>query len=117
GGAVPFWSAAAGFAAVLGVTCMLAGHERSLATILGGLLGGQFALHTLFSAASEPLHHPAAHEAVPAGSAVMTPDAHGGTDGAAMTLAHTVAALVAAGWLRRRSEERRVGKGRRTARQ
>src|SRR5690606_4683127 len=43
GGAVPFWSAAAGFAAVLGVTCMLAGHERSLATILGGLLGGQVA--------------------------------------------------------------------------
>ena len=99
---VPMWAALAGFCAVLGVTLMLAGHERSLATILGGLLGGQFALHTLFAsatttAAADPMaqHAPAMH-----GAAMHVPgtDASGGT---AMTLAHTAAALVAAWWLRR----------------
>jgi hypothetical protein len=96
---VPVWSAMTGFAAVLGVTMMLAGHERSLATILGGLLGGQFALHTLFAAASDPMGHhaPETHAAMADGAA---PAAHGG-NGLAMTLAHCVAALVAAWWLRR----------------
>ncbi|WP_207943054.1 MFS transporter [Actinomadura sp. KC345] len=107
-GTVPAWAAVAGFCAVLGVTLMLAGHERSLATILGGLLGGQFALHTLFTAASDPVYHQlhgAAHggvhgAAVPGGADVLLPVAHG-SGGTAMTLAHTVAALVAAWWLRR----------------
>ncbi|TDC92938.1 hypothetical protein [Actinomadura sp. 7K507] len=110
-GTVPVWAAAAGFCAVLGVTLMLAGHERSLATILGGLLGGQFALHALFTAASEPMYHhsTAMHgsmdgamhgAAVQAGTDVMLPVAHG-SGGTAMTLSHTMAALVAAWWLRR----------------
>ncbi|GAA0596688.1 hypothetical protein [Actinomadura livida] len=104
-GTVPAWSAAAGFLLVLGVTLVLAGHERSLATILGGLLGGQFALHTLFTAASGPVHHQVAHGTdgmvpVAHGADVLVPVAHG-ADGPAMTLAHTVAAMVAAWWLRR----------------
>ncbi|MFG2086990.1 MULTISPECIES: hypothetical protein [unclassified Spirillospora] len=105
-GTVAAWAAVAGFCAVLGVTFMLVGHERSLATILGGLLGGQFALHALFTAASEPIQrhsaemHAAMGGAAPAGPDVMLPVAHG-TGGTAMTLAHTVAALVAAWWLRR----------------
>ncbi|HEY8481891.1 MAG TPA: MFS transporter [Spirillospora sp.] len=103
-GTVPFWAAATGFFCVLGVTLVLAGHERSLATIVGGLLGGQFALHVLFSAASDAAHHPAAHAAAlheqTAGSDVVLRVAHG-ADGPVMTLAHTVAALFAAWWLRR----------------
>ncbi|QKW39766.1 hypothetical protein HUT06_41810 [Actinomadura sp. NAK00032] len=111
GAAVPLWAGTMGFGAVVGVTLMLAGHERSLGTILGGLLGGQFALHTLFTgAAADPAAHPmpamAGH--TPAMHAAMTDAAampgataaHGG-NGLAMTLAHCVAALVAAWWLRR----------------
>ncbi|MEV4672067.1 MULTISPECIES: hypothetical protein [Actinomadura] len=118
GAAVPLWAGTAGFGAVVGVTLMLAGHERSLGTILGGLLGGQFALHTLFTAAAAPAAHPvpAMADHTPAMHAAMTdaamtdaaampdlaavPAAHGG-NGLAMTLAHCVAALVAAWWLRR----------------
>ncbi|TYB49584.1 hypothetical protein [Actinomadura chibensis] len=122
GAPVPVWTAGAGFCAVLGVTLMLAGHERSLPTILGGLLGGQFALHTLFTAATtaagpvqrsaavphDPaMHGPGAYDPVTPGSAlhatgadVLTPVAHG-SGGIAMTLAHTIAALAAAWWLRR----------------
>ncbi|GAA4383381.1 hypothetical protein GCM10023088_50210 [Actinomadura verrucosospora] len=101
GAAVPAWAALTGFGAVLGVTLVLAGHERSLATILGGLLGGQFALHTLFTAATAPHHAPAAHAAMTgAAEPVAVPAAHGG-NGLAMTLAHCTAALVAAWWLRR----------------
>ncbi|WP_207939332.1 hypothetical protein, partial [Actinomadura darangshiensis] len=113
GTAVPAWAAMTGFAAVLGVTLMLAGHERSLATILGGLLGGQFALHTLFTAAIDPVRHhpPAMHAAMTDGMTdgmaggmhehFAAPAGHGGGNGLAMTLAHCVAALVAAWWLRR----------------
>src|SRR5256885_1047513 len=36
------------------VAWVLTGTERSLATILGGLLGGQFMLHALFAAAAVP---------------------------------------------------------------
>lgn len=103
GAAVPAWAALTGFGAVLGVTLVLAGHERSLATILGGLLGGQFALHTLFTAAcAPPSHHtPEAHAAMTgAMEPAAVPAAHGG-NGLAMTLAHCTAALVAAWWLRR----------------
>ncbi|CND45338.1 Uncharacterised protein [Mycobacterium tuberculosis] len=129
GAAVPGWAGMAGFGAVLGVTLMLAGHERSLATILGGLLGGQFALHTLFTAAAPhpapampampgmpgmsamahhatgmyapAMHAPAVHAAMSGGTdAVAAPAAHDAS-GLVMTLAHCVAALVAAWWLRR----------------
>ncbi|MES9537027.1 MULTISPECIES: hypothetical protein [unclassified Actinomadura] len=103
GAAVPPWAAIMGFGAVLGVTLMLAGHERSLATILGGLLGGQFALHTLFTAATAPAAHtmPETHAAMTgAMEPVALPTAHGG-NGLVMTLAHCTAALVAAWWLRR----------------
>ncbi|TDD72142.1 hypothetical protein [Actinomadura rubrisoli] len=89
--AVPMWAVFAGFGAVLAVTLALAGHERSLATIVGGLLGGQFALHTLFASATEPMRHHAT--ALDAG--------HGQGSGATMTLAHVVAAVLAALWLRR----------------
>ncbi|MFB4305256.1 hypothetical protein [Actinomadura sp. GTD37] len=112
GDTVPWWAGLTGFGAVLGVTLMLAGHERSLATILGGLLGGQFALHTLFTQAatgSAAHHAPATHahmspamESAAMHADVMPPAAaHGAGNGLVMTLAHCVAALVAAWWLRR----------------
>jgi len=88
---IPLWAVLTGFGGVLAVTLALAGHERSLATILGGLLGGQFALHCLYVGATAPMeHHPA----------VMPQDAAHGS-GAGMTLAHVVAAVVSAWWLRR----------------
>lgn len=99
GAAVPGWAAVTGFGAVLGVTLLLAGHERSLATILGGLLGGQFALHTLFTHAAAH-HAPAMHGAMAHGTDTAAPAAHGGGN-LGMTLAHCAAALVAAWWLRR----------------
>lgn len=116
GAAVPLWAGTAGLGAVLGVTLMLAGHERSLATILGGLLGGQFALHTLFTgAAPHPApvtpamsampamadHTPAMHAAMSAGANTLAAPAPHDANGLVMTLAHCVAALVAAWWLRR----------------
>jgi hypothetical protein len=86
---VPLWAVAVGFGGVLAVTLALAGHERSLATILGGLLLGQFALHSLYAGASAPVeHHPA----------LVSVD-HGGS--LAMTFAHVMAALLSAWWLRR----------------
>ncbi|TDB85565.1 hypothetical protein E1264_20755 [Actinomadura sp. KC216] len=122
GTVIPVWAVLTGFVAVLGVTHLLAGHERSLATILGGLLGGQFALHVLFTSATDPVHPPlatlqdpalraaalhqagmhdtAVPDAATAGSDFLLPVAHL-TGGATMTLAHTVAALIAAWWLRR----------------
>lgn len=120
GASVPVWAGMAGFGAVLGVTLMLAGHERSLATILGGLLGGQFALHTLFTAAAphaplpmpamadhaagahtSAMHTSAMHAAMSAGADTMAASAPHDPNGLVMTLAHCVAALVAAWWLRR----------------
>ncbi|PRX05261.1 UNVERIFIED_ORG: hypothetical protein CLV66_105150 [Actinomadura viridilutea] len=89
--AVPPWAVLAGFGGVLAVTLVLAGHERSLATILGGLVGGQFALHSLFANAAAPVAH---HPAVLPGDA-----AHGSCLG--MPLAHIAAAVVSAWWLRR----------------
>ena len=78
---------------VLGVAAVLAGHERSLATILGGLLSGQFALHVLFSAAQpDAVAHPA-HGGAAVG---LTPVAQ---SGAGMTLAHLAAAAASAWWL------------------
>ncbi|MEU6746295.1 hypothetical protein ABZ914_08745 [Spirillospora sp. NPDC046719] len=94
---VPGWAVLAGFGAALAVAVALAGHERSLPTIMGGLLGGQFALHTLFTSATEGMRDcdTAAH----AGHAAATPAMHG--SGTSMTVAHVAAAVVAAWWLRR----------------
>ncbi|WP_433143611.1 hypothetical protein ACQPZ8_48720 [Actinomadura nitritigenes] len=94
---VPGWAVLAGFGAALAVAAALAGHERSLPTIMGGLLGGQFALHTLFTSATEGMRDcgTAAH----AGHAAATPAMHG--SGTSMTVAHVAAAVVAAWWLRR----------------
>jgi hypothetical protein len=101
---VPGWAVLAGFGAVLAVTLALAGHERSLPTIMGGLLGGQFALHTLFARATEGMRHcdgaaQAGHAAAQAGHAAAAPAMHG--SGTSMTVAHIAAAVVAAWWLRR----------------
>lgn len=80
---VPLWAAFAGFGTVAAVAVALAGTERSLGTILGGLLGGQFMLHALFSAAQQGMsHHPL------------------GRGQGGMTLAHVLAAAGAALWLR-----------------
>ncbi|MQY05677.1 hypothetical protein [Actinomadura macrotermitis] len=91
--AVPPWAVLTGFGGTLAVAAALSGHERSLATILGGLLGGQFALHSLYTSASAPPglleHHPAA-----------MPAAHHSSS-TAMTLAHVAAAVLSAWWLRR----------------
>lgn len=85
-------SVLAGFAGVLAVAFVLAGHERSLPTITGGLLGGQFMLHALFTAAATGSgHHGDLQQlaAAPAGN------------GAGMTSAHLLAALGSGWWLRR----------------
>ncbi|WP_433328389.1 hypothetical protein [Spirillospora sp. CA-294931] len=78
---------AAGFGLVFAFAYTLAGHERSLPTIVGGLLMGQFVLHTLFTMGN--LHHAGEQPTVVEGGAT------------AMTGAHLVAALVSAWWLRR----------------
>ncbi|HEV7934997.1 MAG TPA: MFS transporter [Actinomadura sp.] len=94
-GPVAPWAVAAGYLAVAAAALTLAGHERSLATILGGLLGGQFMLHVLFSAMrpAPPGTPPAVHEHLLSNT--------GGRGGIGMTLAHYAAALLAAWWLRR----------------
>lgn len=105
-----------GFVALYLVAWVLTGTERSLATILGGLLGGQFMLHALFAAAAAPaavapvakmLDAHSMHAEGPAGAmtamAAMTikpPEASSGA-GLTMTIAHVMAAVVAAWWLRR----------------
>ncbi|GLZ10644.1 hypothetical protein Acsp04_08790 [Actinomadura sp. NBRC 104425] len=78
-----------GFFGMWAMALPLAGHERSLPTILGGLLGGQFVLHALMSAGGMH-HHPTAPALVAAGDG-----------GAAMPAAHLIAAAVSAWWLRR----------------
>jgi hypothetical protein len=86
---VPAVAVAAGLLLLTGMAVVLAGSERSLATILGGLLGGQFMLHVLFAAAQHGQTMTHGH-AVPASSG-----------GATMVLSHAGAAVVAAWWLRR----------------
>jgi hypothetical protein len=88
-GHVPAAAVAAGLAGLTVVGAVLAGTERSLGTILAGLLGGQFVLHVLFTAAQHGQH--LAHQ-----PAVLA--SHGTR---AMTLAHVTAAAVSAWWLRR----------------
>ncbi|RSN62134.1 MFS transporter [Actinomadura sp. WAC 06369] len=101
--AVPGWAVVTGFGAVLAVTLLLAGHERSLPTITGGLLGGQFALHALFTKATVAATAGAAAghaghtgHAVPTAADPAWPVLSGGCG---MTLAHAAAALLAACWL------------------
>jgi hypothetical protein len=89
GATVPPAAAIGGLAAMIAVAIVLTGTERSLATIFGGLLGGQFVLHALFSAAQHGQH-------LQHGSG-MAPSEGGWT----MTLAHVAAAVVSAWWLRR----------------
>ncbi|MFC0040808.1 hypothetical protein [Actinomadura rayongensis] len=91
--AVPVAAVLAGFGGSLLLGFALAGRERSLVTITGVLLGGQYLLHCLFSGSSQPgmlMHHPAT---------VPVPVEH--HSGSWMTFAHVGAALVAAWWLRR----------------
>ncbi|MGH3380885.1 MAG: hypothetical protein ACRDP6_39735 [Actinoallomurus sp.] len=87
---VPPAAAAGGLAVMITVGVALSGTERSLATILLWLLGGQFMLHALFSAAQHGQH--LAH-----GGAMAPSSTGGGT----MALGHVVAAVVSAWWLRR----------------
>lgn len=86
---VPPVAAVGGLAVMTLVGIILGGTERSLMTILMGLLGGQFMLHAMFAAAQHGQH--LAHGAA-------MPQHSGGTT---MSLAHVVAAVVSAWWLRR----------------
>lgn len=82
-------AATGGLAALTVIGLVLAGTERSLPTILGGLLGGQFMLHAVFAAARHGQHLTHVHAMPPS------------SGGAAMTATHVAAALVSAWWLRR----------------
>jgi hypothetical protein len=100
-----------GFVALYLVAWVLTGTERSLATILGGLLGGQFMLHALFAAAAPAAAGvAAAHSMRPvpttgspgsAANAAGAASSVAAASGLTMTIAHVIAALVAAWWLRR----------------
>jgi hypothetical protein len=84
-------SAGAGLTIVVGVGLLMAGRERSLRTIVGGVLAGQFGLHALFAQAAGGGGHHHAPEAL----------THSSSGRPAMTVAHVSAALVTAWWLRR----------------
>src|SRR3954470_7947553 len=84
---VPTAAAAGGLAAMIVVGIALGGTERSLATLVGLLLGGQFVLHAMFAAAQ--YGQSLGHGGGMAASA-------GGT---AMTVAHVGAAALSAWWL------------------
>jgi hypothetical protein len=86
---VPPLAAAGGLVGLTVVGAALAGTERSLATILFGLLGGQFMLHALFTAAQQGQHLTHGHPMPPS------------SGDAAMTFVHVAAAIVSAWWLRR----------------
>jgi hypothetical protein len=86
---VPAPAAVGGLLALTVIGIALTGTERSLATILTGLLGGQFMLHAVFTAAQEGQHLAHGHGMSSSSGA------------AAMTFAHVAAAVVSAWWLRR----------------
>jgi hypothetical protein len=95
-----------GFVALYLMAWVLTSTERSLATILGGLLGGQFVLHALFAAAGARAAAmvEASHSMRPGmvpGAMTARPVDDTLAGGPAMTIAHVIAALVAAWWLRR----------------
>ncbi|WP_033324199.1 hypothetical protein [Actinomadura atramentaria] len=95
GDAPPLRALTTGFGGALLLALALAGRERSLPTIAGVLVGGQYALHCVFSgaAAGGMLGH---HPAPVAAPVPMDHDTR-----PSMTLAHLAAALVSAWWLRR----------------
>jgi hypothetical protein len=95
-GTVSPWAMGAGFAGVLVVAWALTGAERSLATIMGGLLGGQFMLHSLFMSATPPAGGPMTMQ-----QPMSVAGAGTGHSSMTMTFAHVVAAVVAAWWLRK----------------
>lgn len=96
-----------GLVALYLVAWVLGGTERSLGTILGGLLGGQFMLHALFAAAAAPTVMMAGEHSMPAdpgmagGAIAAASSGDALVGGWTMTLAHVAAALAAAWWLRR----------------
>ncbi|WP_432030912.1 hypothetical protein [Streptomyces sp. 1222.5] len=117
----PLWADAGGFLAVFALGCALGGRERSLAGIGAAMLGTQAGLHLAFRAAhrgstpnsssrtaATPGHTMTAMQAHMAHMAHLThahpvhlhTAAHPTATGHA-TVAHLVAALVAAWWLRR----------------
>ncbi|PKW11159.1 hypothetical protein SAMN05428944_1627 [Streptomyces sp. 1222.5] len=114
----PLWADAGGFLAVFALGCALGGRERSLAGIGAAMLGTQAGLHLAFRAAhrgstpdsssrtaSTPGHTMTAMQAHMAHLAHAHPVhlhtvAHPTATGHA-TVAHLVAALAAAWWLRR----------------
>jgi hypothetical protein len=98
-------AAVVGFVGLYLVAWVLTGTERSLGTIVGGLLGGQFMLHALFAAAAtHGARVVAAHHMRPiseSGAMAARPAEGTLSGGLSMTIAHVAAALVAAWWLRR----------------
>jgi hypothetical protein len=109
---VPPPAVVAGLGVLILVGLALAGVERSLPTILGSLVGGQFLLHVLFAACQHrtyasgggsgqyDLHagHLGHDSVVSVGHEGLVPAGFGGVS---MTLVHLVAAVVSAWWLRR----------------
>ncbi len=108
---VPPLALVAGLLVLIVVGLALSSVERSLLTILSSLLGGQFLLHVLFAAAQRGgtgAHAVGGGEPGPyAGHGLGDlhvghgGPVHGVPSGFAMTLAHVVAAVVSAWWLRR----------------
>lgn len=66
---IPPWALLAGWAAVVAVAAPLAGRERSLRGIAAAMIGGQVALHVLFSAGQWCAAPSAAHDSAAAGRA------------------------------------------------
>ncbi|MEO5874657.1 MAG: MFS transporter, partial [Streptosporangiaceae bacterium] len=83
------WAVVGGFLGLLAFSVILSDHERSLPTIMGGLVGGQFTLHALFTATERDDHHTVVRVAADGG---LSP---------AMVAAHLLAAVLSAWWLRR----------------
>lgn len=90
---VPPHAVIGGGIVVLAVAWVLAGHQRSPLTILGGLVGGQFGLHALFASAQPSLVH-GGH-----GHAMAGPDAGAAPSTPGMSLAHLIVAAVLAWWM------------------
>ncbi|MBB4932224.1 hypothetical protein F4561_003044 [Lipingzhangella halophila] len=99
---VPVPGAVAGFLLVLGVGWVAASRERGYGAILAWLLWAQLALHLIFHQTQARLS--GAPSAAGTGHLAGHPPAAGagsGDESFSMLLAHLVAALVGAWWLRR----------------